>query len=302
VANRVRGATVFHPDLRILGRVLPSRAFGPRTLPLMRRLTRATPAGSAPVERVSVSATVRLFRPRTTAMTPALLWIHGGGLVMGTARQDDGVCEQISRELGIMVASVDYRLAPEHRFPAALEDCHDALDWLAAQPGVDADRIAIGGRSAGAGLAAAVALLCRERKTVAPAFQLLAYPMLDDRTASRPDPTPGPRRLWDNTANHLGWSAYLGRAPGGPDVTPLGAPARSQDLRALPATWIGVGTLDLFYDENVDYANRLRAAGVPCTLDVVEGAFHGFDAVGRATVGREFIQRQVDALRAALLG
>jgi acetyl esterase/lipase len=219
---------------------------------------------------------------------------------MGAAAQDDAFCRRVAAELGVLVAAVDYRLAPEHRFPTALEDCNDALGWLAARADVDRGRIAIGGASAGGGLAAALALLARERGDVTPAFQLLSYPMLDDRTALRADIDERYLRLWDNRANHFGWRAYLGQEPGGPDVSPLAAPARSEDLAGLPPAWIGVGTLDLFHDEDLAYAARLREAGVACELHVVEGAFHGFDAVlPKAGVSRHYWDVQIDALRRA---
>ena len=127
-----------------------------------------------------------------------MLWIHGGGYVIGSAAQDDAVCRHLAHELGRLVAAVDYRLAPEHPFPVPLHDCHDALVWLANRGDVDADRVAIGGASAGGGLAAALALLARDRAEVRPAFQLLSYPMLDDRTALRTDIDERHFRLWNN--------------------------------------------------------------------------------------------------------
>ncbi|EUA43134.1 alpha/beta hydrolase fold family protein [Mycobacterium xenopi 3993] len=160
----------------------------PRTLPLMRRLTRLQGFGRArdvDVLTLESGAGVRLHRPAgVTEPGPALLWIHGGGYVLGTARQDDGVCRRFSRALGITVAAVDYRLAPEHPYPAPLEDCYSALTWLAGLPAVDPARVAIGGASAGGGLAAALALLARDRGEITPCLQMLAYPMLDDRSAA----------------------------------------------------------------------------------------------------------------------
>jgi acetyl esterase/lipase len=254
------------------------------------------------VEVEAVGATsVRVHRPAPTGdPMPALLWIHGGGFVIGTAAQDDTVCRYFARELGIVVAAVDYRLAPEYPFPVPLHDCHDALAWLARQPSVDPDRIAVGGASAGGGLAAALAELVHQRGEVELAFQLLTYPMLDDRTATRPDVDETHLRLWNTQANRFGWQSYLGAAPGGASVSGLAAPARLDDLTHLPPAWIGVGTFDLFYEEGIAYAERLRAAGVRCELDVVRGAFHGFDLVQpRAGVSKEFRAAQVAALAAA---
>jgi acetyl esterase/lipase len=229
-----------------------------------------------------------------------MLWIHGGGFVMGSAAQDDALCRHFAEELGIVVASVDYRLAPESRFPVPLDDCHDALAWLADRPYVDATRIAVGGASAGGGLAAALAILARQRGEVSLSFQLLTYPMLDDRTGCRTGIDERHFRLWNNRSNRFGWQSYTGLAPGSPGVTGLAAPARCDDLSGLPPAWIGVGTLDLFHDEDLDYAERLSAVGVECAVVEVPGAFHGFDLVAKATVVRQFRASQVAALAGAL--
>lgn len=238
---------------------------------------------------------VRLHRPAPPVDTaPALLWIHGGGYVMGSARQDDQLCRRFSNELGITVAAVDYRLAPEHPYPAGLDDCYAALTWLTGLPAVDPTRIAIGGASAGGGLAAALALLARDRGEVAPACQLLVYPMLDDRSAALP--ADRRYRLWTPRSNRFGWTSYLG------DADPqLAVPARRDDLAGLAPAWIGVGTCDLFHDEDLAYAERLQQAGVPCQLEVVPGAFHGFDALARKSrVAQAFFASQCASLRAAL--
>lgn len=238
---------------------------------------------------------IRLHRPRGTEPAPALLWIHGGGYLIGDASIDDGLCRRFSRELGITVASVDYRLAPQHPYPAALDDCYAALTWLAGLPAVDAARVAIGGASAGGGLAAALALRARDRAEVAPALQLLVYPMLDDRSAQLP---PNPNyRLWDSRSNRFGWNAYLGGAD-----PQLAVPARHADLSGLAPAWIGVGTLDLFFSENLVYADRLRDAGVPCDLEVVPGAFHAFDRLAaRTSVARSFFGSQCASLSKAFV-
>jgi len=252
-------------------------------------------AGDVEVSALGSGAGVRLFRPvGVSEPSAALLWIHGGGYVLGTAEQDDALCRRFSTRLGITVASVDYRLAPEHPYPAPLEDCYAALSWLAGLPSVDPRRVAVGGASAGGGLAAALALLARDRGELTPIFQLLAYPMLDDRSSAT-----GPNknhRMWNARSNHFGWTAYLGDAD--PQVA---VPGRRDDLAGLPAAWIGVGTHDLFHDEDLAYAERLRAAGVPCAVDVIAGAFHGFDLVApKAQVSQRFFDAQCDGLRAAL--
>lgn len=255
--------------------------------------------GDAEVITLGSGAGVRLFRPAgVTEPAPALLWIHGGGYVIGTADMDDHLCARFSKRLGITVASVEYRLAPEHPYPAALQDCYSALTWLAGLPGVDPARVAIGGASAGGGLAAALALWARDSGTsqgeTIPAFQLLVYPMLDDRSSTTGD-KPN-YRLWNPRANRFAWSAYLGHAD--PQVA---VPARRDDLSGLPPAWIGVGTNDLFYDEDLAYAERLQAAGVPCDVEVVPGAFHGFDLwASKSPVSQRFFETQCKVLGAGL--
>lgn len=295
---------VFHPELRRTARVLPRGGIGPRTLPLVRQAQRLT--GRRPpvdAERVVLgSASLWLLRPETNGPHPAIVWIHGGGFVLGQALQDIAICRDLARRLGAVVAAVDYRLAPEHPFPLPLDDCLTALHWLADQPFVDAERVAVAGASAGGGLAAGVALRARTEGTVRPVLQLLAYPMLDDRTATTA-PERQPLRLWNNKANHFGWRSYLGGPPGSEGIDPAAAPARAGDLAELPPAWIGVGTCDLFYDEDVTYAQRLQAAGVPCQLHVVDGAFHGFDLVApRTGVAQAFRSAQVAALARAFAG
>ena len=245
---------------------------------------------------------VRVHQPATSDRPrPALLWVHGGGYVLGTAAQDDSLCGHFAQSLGIVVAAVEYRLAPEHRFPVPLHDCYDALTWLARQPQVDPTRIAVGGASAGGGLAAALALLAHERGEVQLAFQLLSYPMLDDRTAARTDIDESNFRLWNNTSNRFGWQSYTGYPPDSVEVSGLAAPSRYDDLSGLPPAWIGVGTLDLFYDEDLAYGSRLREAGVECELKTVQGAFHGFDSIQpKAGVSQAFRFSQMSALAAAL--
>ncbi|UGQ12497.1 alpha/beta hydrolase [Yinghuangia sp. ASG 101] len=298
---------VFHRDLR-KARFLPRTApIGPRALGVLRKLSTLTmdrPPSNGLIARVNADVSVRVFRSSWARHpAPALLWIHGGGYVLGSASQDDRGCRHLAHRLGIVVASVEYRLAPEHPFPTPLEDCHAALLWLAAQPDVDPARVAIGGASAGGGLAAALTLLAKERATepgaVSPVFQLLAYPMLDDRTAARTDIDQSGMRMWNQTSNRIGWRAYLGEAADH-NVPPLAAPARYKDLSGLPPAWIGVGSNDLFHDEDIAYAERLREAGVATTLHVVPGAYHGFDRMEpKAGVSRAFLEAQSTALRDA---
>ncbi|QUR65970.1 alpha/beta hydrolase [Mycobacterium spongiae] len=289
-----------HPDLRRVAHFVPRQLVGRRTLPLVRAWIAASGRTSRTPRDVEVitltsGVGVRVYRPvGSSEPAPALLWIHGGGYVTGTARHDDWLCRRFSKKLGITVASVEYRLAPEHPYPAPLEDCHSALTWLVGLPAVDPERVAVGGASAGGGLAAALALLARDRGDIAPVFQLLVYPMLDDRSSRLPA---NPRyRLWNARANGFGWRAYLG------DADPqIAVPARRDNLRGLPPAWIGVGNHDLFHDENLAYAERLTAAGVPCHIEVVDGAFHGFDHVApNAAVSQRFFDSQCTSLSTGL--
>jgi acetyl esterase/lipase len=244
-----------------------------------------------------------LYRPKAAGSSrPAVLHIHGGGYVLGSPEIADAANQALARDLDCVVASVDYRLAPETVFPGNLEDCYAALKWLhagAADLGVDASRIALKGESAGGGLAAGLSLLARDRGEVPLAFQLLVYPMIEDRSPDTPHPFVG-EFIWTRQANHFGWSSILGREPGGEGVSPYAAAARASDLSGLPPTCIAVGALDLFLEENMDYARRLTRAGVPMELHVYPGAYHGFPMVGDTGVGLRFERDCRDALRRGL--
>ncbi|GAA1077223.1 alpha/beta hydrolase [Nocardiopsis metallicus] len=303
-----------HPDLSRV-RFLPALSFGPRTALLAQRLTARmrpgrTPADlsieehTAPGPEGSPPLSLRVYRPRSpTAPSPALLWTHGGGYLFGSPVQDERGSIEFARELGITVVALRYRKAPQHTAPTAAEDAYSALSWTvdnADRLGVDPGRVAIGGASAGGGITASLALMCHDRGGPRPVFQLLVYPMLDDRTAVRTDLDGLGVRMWSVASNRYAWRAYLGEAPGGGEVSSYAAAARREDLSGLPPAWIGVGTLDLFHDEDLAYADRLRAAGVPCRTTVVPGAFHGFDTVFPKTGAvREFRRAQTEALRSA---
>jgi acetyl esterase/lipase len=244
------------------------------------------PSGGQPPVRLF------LYRPKAAAAAlPALLHIHGGGMVMGLPQMRHGGLVEIVRDLGCLVASVDYRLAPEHPFPAGLDDAYAALAWLHRQAeglGVDRRRIAVGGESAGGGIAAGLALLARDRGELPIVAQMLTYPMLDDRTLGRALAPHAGAFVWGPEANRFGWTSLLGGAPGREDVSPYAAPARCDRLEGLPPTFIGVGALDLFLDEDLDFAGRLARAGVAVDAHVYAGAFHGFDAVASAAVAQAF--------------
>lgn len=221
---------------------------------------------------------VRVYTPTSASSgAPGLLWIHGGGMVMGNVAMDDLNCKGMAVTHSCVVASVEYRLAPEHPHPAPVEDCFAGLAWLvssAGNLGVDPERIVVGGASAGGGLAAAVALLARDRG-VGIVHQQLIFPMLDDRNTTRSSHYVTHPKVWNRRANLAGWTALLGKPAGSDGVSPYAAPARADDLSGLAPAFIIVGELDLFLDECIDYAKRLTEAGVPTELHVMPGAVHG---------------------------
>ena len=250
---------------------------------------------------------VRLYRP-ANLLSPAsaFYWIHGGGMVLGDVAGSDVYCASVADEMNVLVASVEYRLAPEHPFPAPLEDCYAGLKWLwdsRDELGIDPDRVAVGGGSAGGGLAAGVALAARDRGEVQLCFQLLVYPMLDDRNITRSSHAITDARTWTREANLAGWDAYLAGNAGGEDVSPYAAPARAPDLSGLPPAYINVGDLDLFVDEDVAYARAMADAGVPVELHIYPGAYHGSTGfTPNASLSQRWNADERAALRRALLG
>jgi len=263
-------------------------------------LTVPGPAG-APDVRVAVHRPVAAAGP-----LPAILHIHGGGYVIGEPGIADIANRMLVAELGCAIYSVDYRLAPETAHPGPVEDCFAALSYVAANAaalGVDARRIGVMGESAGGGLAAALALLARDRGGPKLAFQHLIYPMLDDRTCTAEDPHPFTGEfVWTAVQNRYGWGALLGQAPGGAGISPYAAAGRAEDLSGLPPSFIAVGALDLFLEEDLDYARRLTRAGVPVELHVYPGAYHGFHFAGDAAVTRAANRDSLEALRRGLAG
>lgn len=301
------------PVIELSDEVLPSlRAAGQQMMDTLRDQLPPFPSvltedRSVPGPEGHPDVPVRVYRPAEAAgVLPALVWIHGGGYIGGQLEQDDVMVKEWVRDIQLVVVSVEYRLAPETPFPGPLEDCYAALKWLhdhAADLNVDPARLAVGGASAGGGLAAGLVLLARDRKELPLCFQLLIYPMLDDRNIRSAEEAGSDHPIWTRASNLFGWRSYLGHAPGGEDVPDHAAPARAEKLEGLPPTFILVGELDLFLDEDIEYARRLLSAGVPTELHVYPGAFHGFEAVvPGAGVARRAIADRNAALRSALHG
>jgi triacylglycerol lipase len=239
-----------------------------------------------PGARGAPEVRVLIYQPPNAlaAPRPAICHIHGGGYVLGTADINDMSNRAMALALGVTICSVDYRLAPETCWPGALVDCYAALSWMAGNArelGIDTARIAIAGESAGGGHAAALAIYARDRGGPAICFQLLDAPMLDDRTGATHDPHPHVGEfVWTPEKNRFGWGALLGMEPGCAEVREEMAPARVEDRAGLPPTFISVGALDLFLEEDMEFIRRLTRAGVPAELHVIPGAYHGFGVAG----------------------
>lgn len=300
------------PELLATAKALPQNTISKATLPMMRARPGMPPKPAPAPQPVIKTIPGPKGAPDVSVMIidgtdgqkgcPAYLHMHGGGFVGGRVDGGPGALQDIAATCGALVVSVDYRLAPETPFPGALEDNYAALRWMnlnAASLGIDPKRIAIGGESAGGGHAAMLAIATRDRGEYALAFQLLIYPMLDDRTGStKPAPDHIGYFLWNSGSNRFGWESLLGMAPGSANPPAGSVPARVKDLSGLPPTFISVGALDLFVDEDVDYARRLIAAGVPTELLVVPGAYHGFNGlVPKASVSVRFNAQALNALK-----
>lgn len=242
-----------------------------------------------------------IHRPVGSGVKPGYFHVHGGGFVMGAPEATEDRDRAMVTAHGCVVISPAYRLAPETKFPGAVEDCYRALEWFhdnAGELGVDPARIIIGGESAGGGLAAALTILVRDRGKIPLAGQLLAYPMLDDRTGSTIQPNKfSGEFLWTAAENRFGWTSLLPCPPGSDDVSPYAAAARVDDLAGLPPTFILTGALDLFLDENMDYVKRLIHAGVPAGIHVYPGAYHAFDLAGDTRLGKAFARDRNEAMR-----
>ncbi|NLN07639.1 MAG: alpha/beta hydrolase [Firmicutes bacterium] len=309
-------AACFHPDLQEAVSTLPELDIFSdlnRTREITRKMFAELPRGAEPpaaVETVPAgegrsAVTVHISRPpKQAGPLPGVLHIHGGGYVLGFAAMDDPLCQRIAREVNCVVVSVDYRLAPEHPYPAALEDCYAALEWMAANAaglGIDPERLAVTGASAGGGLTVATALLARDRKGPVLKFMAPLCPMLDNTNT-----TPSSMKFW-TVASGTGnltkktWQLYLGAAKD--PVPPYAVPAKAEDLSGLPATFTFVGGLDLFRDETINFVAGLARAKVPVEFHLYPGCFHGFEnLLPNCGISKKADSDYLSALRQALHG
>lgn len=305
--NRSVSSEDIDPEIAAALVDFPPFSFDSENLSTIRELF---PGGEAPlpgVERadflVGETAELTIHRPTVAAAPlPCLYWIHGGGLVSGHRHMDDAQLDRWCQALGCAVATVEYRLAPEHPYPAAIDDCLAGFDWLVdrgSQLDLDVSRLGVGGRSAGGGLAAALAMRANERGDSTVRFALLEYPMLDDRQAS-PSSGLADLPLWNRESNAFGWRSYLGTLVGTDGLSHLAAPARALDLADFPPTCIVVGGVDGFRDEDIDFAGRLMRAGVSTELHVYAGAPHGYHLFPEAAVTRRAVRDVEDWLRGTI--
>jgi acetyl esterase/lipase len=305
--------TYIHPDLREAWRTrseLPKldnlakiRDEALRALPSVTRYLEV-PLREWWISRPGTPSTMRVHVYGTAdpsqSLKPGILWLHGGGYILGNLQNEEGFCRRLAFELNAVIAVPEYRLAPEYPFPAGLEDCYTALQWLADQSqtlGVDKTRLAVAGNSAGGGLAAALSLLARDRGGPPICFQMPLYPMIDDRNVTESSHAVVDSRAWNRDHNVVAWQLYLGRTKE-EGVSPYAAPARATNLADLPPVYTMVGTYDVFRDETIDYVNRLAQAGVPVEFHLYPGGFHAFEfEVPDATLSRRAQMEYVDALR-----
>ncbi|MEO0031427.1 MAG: hypothetical protein RIS94_1185 [Pseudomonadota bacterium] len=307
------------PELRpaaamLLGQLEHRPSFSAETLPMMRQGMAAfgqPPLAAPAVQKKLVpvgggapDVPVYVINATPGAHRPAIVHMHDGGFIVGDAIGMVADVQRLALALDCVVVTVEYRLAPETTYLGSIEDNYAALRWVhrnAADLGVDPRRIAVMGGSAGGGHAALLAITARDRGEVPLVMQALSYPMLDDRTGTlHTPPAPIGTIMWTADQNRFGWQSFLGQAPGTAQVPAAAVPARVADLRGLPPTFIGVGSIDLFVDEDIEYARRLVDAGVPTELRVVPGAFHGFDGIAPQTsVAKSYTAGMIDALRRA---
>ena len=257
-------------------------------------------------EMVTSDLRVMVYKPKSKQALkgqekfPGVLWIHGGGHIIGVPEQDEELCIRLVKEAKCIVVAPDYRTAPEDPYPADVEDCYSALEWMTEKLPVHKDKIAVAGQSAGGGLTAAVALMARDKKGPAICFQMPLYPMLDYRNTTPSSYQIVDHRVWCRDFNLTAWKMYLGDNP--KEVPAYASPAVAEDVSNLPPAYIMVGELDPFRDEAVTYAQRLMQAGVPVELHVVPGVFHAFEGffpdskIGKAVID-EYVKALVNALK-----
>lgn len=251
------------------------------------------------------SVRVRIYEPKENSnLSAGLLWIHGGGYVLGAPEGDDLLCQRFVMEGNCVVVSVDYRLAPENPYPAGLEDCYSALKWFAenaADLGVNPQLIGVAGASAGGGLTAALSLLARDRNGPELCFQMPLYPMIDDRNNTPSSLEITGNMVWNHGLNQKAWEMYLNGANGTENVSEHAAPARAADLSGLPYTYTCVGQLDPFRDETLTYIQKLCQAGVDVEFHLYPGAYHGFDGVApQSSISQRAIAEYISSLKHVL--
>lgn len=308
-----------HPEIRpLIGPLMEMSGMALTTIEALHKARRSPafptpgPAATPPwEERIAPGhasnpdVKVYVINPgKRDALRPVILDMHGGGFILGSARDSIPQLQELAKTLDCVIVTVEYRLAPETRFPGSLEDNYAALKWLyahAEELGADKARIAIMGGSAGGGHAAMLAIAARDRGEVPIIFQALTYPMLDDRTGSTVHKPPQQGAImWKPESNRFGWTSLLGVPAGSARVPPGSVPAREKNLKGLPPAFIGVGSIDLFVDEDVDYAQRLLDAGVLVELVVVPGGFHGFNLFKQTRVVQRYEEHYIGVLRQAL--
>lgn len=296
---------LLHPEVAAAAALIPFDEVTAELLPSLRvGMALPVPLSDA-VERTDhvvpgdPEVPVRVHRPkRADGALPCIYSIHGGGYVLGSNVMEDPVFDELCPKLGVVAVSVEYRLAPDTPYPGPLEDCYRGLEWVhehAAELGIDSTCIGVMGISAGGGLAAALALLSRDRGKLPVAFQLLDSPMLDDRQITPSSQQDG-LAVWSRKSNTFGWKSYLGDLYGNYEVPYTAAPARAQDLSGLPPAFVSVGAVDGFRDEDIDYALRLNQAGVPTELHVYPGACHGYQLAREAAVTKQSARDRQDWL------
>lgn len=255
------------------------------------------------IHKNNVKVRLKVYAPINQKQDlPVVLFIHGGGYVFGTVEGNDAKCAQYVKEVNCVVVSVDYRLAPEHPYPAAIEDCYLALQWIVENQqslSVDIDRLAVVGGSTGGGLTAALSLLSRDRQGPNIKFQMPLFPMIDDSCSTFSSKEFTDKRIWSKDLNQFAWSMYLKNVEG--EAPKYAAPMREEDFSHLPPTYTTVGTLDPFRDETMNYVKALTEAGVPVEFHLYPGGFHEFESiVPDAQISQKATSESIEALKRGL--